>query len=414
MAKYVHAQVGSFVSGEELTILRPFVGEPLTGSTVSQRYGNIVGWGRYVPERVITNHDLARDMDTSDEWIVARTGIRERRVVGAGETNSGMAAAAAREALAMAGVRPRELGLIIVATSSPDYLTPPVSSQVQHLLGAKDVGALTLVVGCPGFVYGLVTAQQYIASGACDTVLVIGVEIITRFINRMDRSTYVLFGDGAGAMVLQASDRPCGVLSHVLGSDGSGAEHLILPSGGSTLPPSPETLAQGLNYLRMNGPEVFKFATRVLGRALRQAIAKAGLTADDIDLFIPHQANARIIESAARQAGLPPEKVFVNIDRYGNTSAASIPIAFCEAMEQGRAKPGDTLAFVAFGAGLTWAAAVVKLGERPTLPPPRRRPLGLPGWITRPARAARASLIEWLYEVTFRLYVWAMNKRGRR
>lgn len=352
---------------------------------MSHRYGNIVGWGKYVPARVITNDELAQRLDTSDEWITARTGIRERRVVGPGETTSGMAVAAARDALDMAGVRPRDLGLIIVATSSPDYLTPPVSSQVQHALGAKDVGAFTLVVGCPGFVYALVTAQQFIASGACDNVLVIGVEVISRFLNWDDRATCVLFGDGAGAVVMQATDQPSGVLSHVLGSDGSGAQHLIVPSGGAALPSSPETLAQGLNYLHMNGHEVFKFATRILGRALRQAIAQAGLTPDDIDLFIPHQANARIIESAARQAGLPPEKVFLNIHCYGNTSAASIPIALCEAIEQRRARMGDMLAFVAFGAGLTWAAAVVKLAARPAPRSPDRWPTRLRKWIARAA-----------------------------
>jgi 3-oxoacyl-[acyl-carrier-protein] synthase-3 len=285
-------------------------------------------------------------------------------VVSEGETASQLATGAAREALEMAGVRPRDLGLIIVATSSPDYLTPPISSQVQHALGAKDVGAFTLVAGCPGFVYGITTGQQFISSGACDNVLVVGVELISRYIDYTDRETCVLFGDGAGAAVLQVSDEPSGVLSHVLGSDGSGAEHLILPGGGTATPPTHETIDAGLHFLRMNGKQVFRFATRILGKALKQAIIQAGLTVDDIDLFIPHQANKRIIDSAARYVGLPKEKVFINIDRYGNTSAASIPIALTEAIEQGRAKPGDTLAFVAFGAGLTWAASVVKLGER--------------------------------------------------
>lgn len=330
---------------------------------MSQRYGNIVGWGKYAPERVLTNADLERIVDTSDEWIVSRTGIRERRVVSEGETTSHLAIEASRQALELAGVRARDLGLIIVATSSPDYLTPPISSQVQHALGAKDVGAFTLVAGCPGFVYGLATAQQFIASGACDTILVVGVEIISRFIDYTDRSTCVLFGDGAGAVVLQVSDQPSGVLSFVLGSDGSGAQHLILPGGGTTAPPTHETIEAGLQFLRMDGKQVFRFATRILGKALKQAIQQAGLTTDDIDLFIPHQANRRIIESAARYVGLPEEKVFINIDRYGNTSAASIPIALTEAIEQGRARAGDTLAFVAFGAGLTWAASVVKLGS---------------------------------------------------
>jgi 3-oxoacyl-[acyl-carrier-protein] synthase III len=376
---------------------------------MAQLYGNIIGWGKYVPNQVITNDDLAQRVDTSDEWIVARTGIRERHIVSDGETASGMATAAAREALDVAGIKSRELDLIIVATSSPDHLTPPISSQVQHALGAKDVGAMTMVVGCPGFVYALVTAQQYIASGACKTVLVIGVEIISRFVNWEDRATCVLFGDGAGAVVLQATDQPAGVLSFVLGSDGSGAEHLILPAGGSALPSSHETLVNGLNYLHMNGNEVFKFATRVLGKALRQAIAQAGLTNDDIDLFIPHQANARIIHSAARQAGLPPEKVFVNIERYGNTSAASIPIALCEALDQERARVGDTLAFVAFGAGLTWAAAVIKLAERPVHAP--RRFLRLPSWLKVPARRAATVGLALLCAVVLPLSQWVVRKQ---
>ncbi len=345
---------------------------------MAERYGNIIGWGKYVPEKVLTNADLEKLVDTSDEWIISRTGIRERHIVSPGENTSHMAIEASKEALEMAGVRARDLGLIIVATSSPDYLTPPISSQVQHALGAKDVGAFTLVVGCPGFVYGLAVAQQFIASGACDNVLVVGAELISRYTDWTDRSTCILFADGAGAVVMQVSDMPSGVLSYVLGSDGSGAEHLILPAGGTAIPPSQESLDKGLHYLRMDGNQVFRFATRVLGKALDQAIQQAGLTIDDIDLFIPHQANARIIESAARHVKLPKEKVFVNIDRYGNTSAASIPIALCEAFEQGRAKVGDTLAFVAFGAGLTWASAVVKIGE-PVAPIPVKR-----SWLSRP------------------------------
>ncbi len=331
---------------------------------MGKRYGNIVGWGKYIPPKVITNKDLEKTIDTSDEWIYTRTGIRERHVVSDGETNSDMSIAASRDALEMAGVRARDLGLIIAATSSPDYLTPPMSSQIQHALGAKDVGAFTLVAGCPGFVYGLVTAHQFIASGSCDNVLVVGSEVLSRFLDWNDRDTCVLFGDGAGAVVVQVSDEPSGVLSYVLGSDGSGADHLILPGGGSNAPPTHETYDQGLQFLKMNGRQVFKFATRVLGKALKQAIQQANLTTDDIDLFIPHQANARIIKSAARHVNIPSEKVFLNIERYGNTSAASIPIALCEAFDEGRAKVGDTLAFVAFGAGLTWASAVVKIGER--------------------------------------------------
>lgn len=347
---------------------------------MGKRYGNIVGWGKYVPPKVITNADLEQMIDTSDEWIYTRTGIRERHVVSEGETNSFMATAASRDALEMAGVNPRDLGLIIAATSSPDYLTPPISSQVQHALDAKDVGAFTLVAGCPGFVYGLATAQQFIEAGSCDNVLVVGSELISRFLDWNDRETCVLFGDGAGAVVMQVSDEPSGVLSYVLGSDGSGAEHLILPGGGTTAPPTQETLDQGLQYLKMNGKQVFRFATRVLGKALKQAIHSANLTTEDIDLFIPHQANARIIEAAARYVKLPQEKVFVNIERYGNTSAASIPIALCEAFDEGRAKVGDTLAFVAFGAGLTWASAVVKIGER--VQPVEVEKTGIARWLS--------------------------------
>lgn len=350
---------------------------------MSKRYGNIIGWGKYLPERVVTNADFEKMIDTSDEWIVSRTGIHERRFVSEDEHNSQMAAAAAQDALEMAGVRPKDLDLIIVATSSPDYLTPPVSSQVQHMLGADNVGAFTLVTGCTGFVYALATAQQFIGAGTAENILVVGVELISRFVNMEDRATCVLFGDGAGAVVLQATEEPSGVLSYILGSDGSGAEHLILPSGGTAIPTTHETLVKGLQYVHMNGNEVFKFATRVLGRALRQVISKAGLTSEDIDLFIPHQANYRIIQSAARQAKLPIEKVYMNIQKYGNTSAASVPIALCEALEEGRAKIGDTLAFVAFGAGLTWAAAVVKIVPKAEPPPKAERRFSLVGWLKR-------------------------------
>jgi 3-oxoacyl-[acyl-carrier-protein] synthase-3 len=248
------------------------------------------------------------------------------------------------------------------------------------------VGAFTLAAGCPGFVYGLVTGQQFITSGSCDNVLVVGAELISRFVDWEDRATAVLFGDGAGAVVLQVSDAPAGVLSSVLGSDGAGAEHLILPAGGAALPPSQETLDQGLHYLRMDGRKVFRFATRVLGEALQEALHQAGMTAEDIDLFIPHQANARIIEHAAQHVGLPQDKVYVNIDRYGNTSAASIPIALCEAIERGKVSVGDNLAFVAFGAGLTWASAVVKLGQRSAPIPIEQR-----SWFQR-ARVALSPL----------------------
>jgi len=331
------------------------------------KYGRIAGWGKYAPPKVLTNFDLEKMVHTSDEWIVTRTGIRERRIAGEGETTLTMSVAAARQALERAGVRPSDLDLILVATSSPDYLLPPVSSMIQDRLGAR-CGAFTLVAGCTGFVYGLATAQQFIASGAYRTILVIGAEIISRNIDWTDRNTCVLFGDGAGAVVLQASDAPTGVLSFVLGSDGAGAKHLMVPGGGVAMPFSQRVVDEGAQYIRMNGREVFKFATRVLAQAAIEAVEQSGLTLNDVDLLIPHQANMRIIEVAARQLGMPMDKVFVNLDRYGNTSAASIPIALVEAIQQGRCADNSTVLLVGFGAGLTWASAVVKLG---TLEPAR-------------------------------------------
>jgi 3-oxoacyl-[acyl-carrier-protein] synthase-3 len=326
-----------------------------------QYYGRITGWGKYMPRRVMDNFEIEQMVDTSDEWIRTRTGIEERRVAADDEPNSFISAEAAKEAMDVAGVSPKDLDMIIVATSSPDYLLPPVSSQVQDMLGAK-CGAFTLAAGCTGWLYGLVIAQQFIESGTYKTILVIGSEIITRHVDWEDRSTCVLFGDGAGAVVVQASKTPTGVLGFELGSDGSGAEHLWVPGGGSTNPMSYEVIDRRENYIRMNGRKIFKFAARVLGRSLRHALAEANLSPQDIDLFIPHQANSRIIEFAARLMRVPEDRFYMNIQRYGNTSAASIPIALCEAIEEGRCKPGDTLAFVSFGAGLTWGAAVVHLG----------------------------------------------------
>jgi len=315
-----------------------------------------------VPEKVLTNADLEKMVDTSDEWIVSRTGIRERHVAGQGETTATLSVKAARAAMDKAGIIAADLDLILVATSSPDYLLPPVSSMIQHQLGAH-CGAFTLVAGCTGFVYGLATAQQFIASGAYKTILVIGAEIITKFVDWTDRNTCVLFGDGAGAVVVQASTEKTGVLAFELGSDGEGAQHLMMNLGVAN-PPSQAVIDNRDHYIRMNGREVFKFATRTLARSVAEVIGRSGLSTDDIDLLIPHQANERIIEVAAKQLGMPMDKVFVNIAKYGNTSAASIPIALCEAMDQGRCQLGDTIVMVGFGAGLTWASAVVQLGVK--------------------------------------------------
>jgi 3-oxoacyl-[acyl-carrier-protein] synthase-3 len=329
-------------------------------------YSRIAGWGMSVPERVLTNHDLEQMVDTSDEWLVTHTGIRERRIAGEGETTSTLSVAAGRQALERASLAPEELDLIIVATSSPDHFLPPVSSQVQHKLGATRAGAFTLTAGCTGFVYALATAHQFIAAGAYRNILVVGTEIISRFLNWQDRNTCVLFGDASGAVVLQASDQPGGVLSYMLGSDGSRAEALIVRGMGSAMPATHEVVDNHWHQIEMDGPAVLRFAMQVLGRAATEAVAAAGLTMEDIDLFIPHQSNIRLIEAVRQQLDLPPEKVFINLDRYGNTSAAAVPVALCEALDSERVKEGDTLVLVGFGGGLTWAAATLQIGVAET------------------------------------------------
>lgn len=337
------------------------------------RYAHIVGWGKCVPDKILTNNDLAELVDTSDEWIVARTGISERRIAGPKESTFTMALRAAQEALEVANLDPRRLDLIIVSTATPDYPFPATACLVQDALGATRAGAFDLEAGCAGFVYALSIASQMIATGAYENVLVIGAETLSRVLDWTDRATCVLFGDGAGAFLLQASDLPGGVLSFTLGADGSGGPLLMIPAGGSRQPASPDTVTHRQHFVQMRGREVFRFAARIMSKAAREALRAAKLTTDDIDLFIPHQANLRIILSSAKALGLPMERVFVNVEKYGNTSAASIPIAFCEAIEEERLKPGDHLVLVGFGAGLTWAAAVVKWQVPLPAPPPPRR-----------------------------------------
>src|SRR5579872_4866926 len=322
-------------------------------------YSAITGWGMYVPEKILTNADFERMLDTTDEWITSRSGIKERHIAAASETASTMAIQAARQALERAGIEAKDLGLIIVATVCADYPFPSTANLVQHALGAQ-CGAFDLQAACSGFIYGMSTAHQFLANKSIKHALIIGVEVLSRIMDYTDRSTCVLFGDGAGAVVLSASDEPGGLLGYTLGSDGARPELLWVPAGGSKEPITEESLRERRNYTKMQGAEVFKFATRIMGTAMEEALANAGMTASDMDLFIPHQANLRIIEAASKRLELPPEKVFVNIEKYGNTSAAAIPIALCEAIEQGRVFPGAHLGFVVFGAGLTWAAAVVK------------------------------------------------------
>lgn len=328
---------------------------------MEKRYGRITGWGAYVPEKTITNHDLAKMVDTSHEWIVQRTGIHKRHVAGPDETTATMSVEAARQALRQANLAAADLDLIIVATTTGDHLTPPVSSQVQHMLGAANVPAFVLVTGCTGFLYGLTTAQQFISSGAYSNILVIGAELLSRFIDWNDRSTCVLFGDAAGAFVLQASSEPCGILGFDMGSDGSGSDHIILPATGSAEPVNAATFAEGRHYLRMNGREVFKFATRILGQTSQRSLAQAGMTLADIDTIVPHQANLRIIQAAARSMGLPIERFLVKIHKYANTSAAAIPLAICDGLDAGEISLEDRLLLVSFGAGLTWASAVLQM-----------------------------------------------------
>ena len=328
---------------------------------MAKTYGKITGWGAYAPPRIITNHELEATLDTSHDWIVQRTGIHARHVADANETTSTMAVKASWSALAKAGIPSTDLDLILVATSSPDYFTPPVSSMVQSMLGAHDVPAMTIVTGCTGFVYALVTAYQFIETGAYRNILVVGVELLSRFVNWEERSVSVLFGDAAGAVVVQPSDEPCGLEGYVLGSDGTNGQAIIMPAGGSARPFSEDVLQEGSHYLQMNGREVFKFATRVIGPSCDEALRLAGKSMADVDWIVPHQANLRIIQAAAKDMDIPLDRWIVNIDQYANTSAASIPLALAESLESGRVKPTDTLLLVSFGAGMTWASAVLQM-----------------------------------------------------
>ncbi len=322
-------------------------------------YSAITGWGMSVPSRILTNADLERIVDTSDEWIVSRTGIRERHIAAPDESASTLAIRAARQALERADLMPTDLDMIIVATVTGDYTFPATACLVQDALGAS-CPAFDIQAACTGWIYGMVMAHQFVTSGTAQNVLVIGVEVLSKITDMSDRATCVLFGDGAGAAIVSASETLGGILGWTLGADGARPEQLYRPAGGSRNPLTRENIATHDAYINMMGSEVFKFATRTMGTAMEEALAKANLTAHDIDLFIPHQANLRIIEAASKRLELPPEKVFVNIEKYGNTSAAAIPIALCEAVEQGRVKPGSKLGCVAFGAGLTWGALALQ------------------------------------------------------
>lgn len=321
---------------------------------------HLTGWGAYAPSRVLTNADLERLVDTSDEWITTRTGIKERRIAGPDETTASMAAIAAMRAIATAGLTPEDIDLIIVGTLTPDYLVPSTATVVKLAIGNTKAAAMDLGAACSGFVYGYAMAHAYLAGGLAKHALVIGSETMSRCTDFTDRSTCVLFGDGAGAAVLSASDEPGGTLGIELTTDAAATYSIWIPGGGMARPASPAILAAREQYMRMKGNETFRLAVRALGSTALKVLETAGLGLEDVDLVIPHQANSRIIEALVKSIDFPMEKVFLNIARYGNTSAASVPIAIVEAVEEGRIEVGDRVVMVAFGAGGTAAAIALQ------------------------------------------------------
>ncbi|HEY7524258.1 MAG TPA: beta-ketoacyl-ACP synthase III [Candidatus Limnocylindrales bacterium] len=333
------------------------------------RTAHVTGWGRYAPRSVLTNEDLERMVDTSDEWIRTRTGIRERHVAAAHETTASMGAVAGLRAIRTAGLDPDDIDLILLATLTPDYWMPSTAALVKEAIGNTRASAMDVAAACSGFVYGYATAHAYVTSGLARHVLVIGAELLTRFLDYTDRSTCILFGDGAGAVVVSASDAPGGGLGIEMTTEPQGAYMIWLPAGGAKSPPSAATIARGEHFIRMEGKETYRFATRTLASTALESIRRAGLQPGDIDLFIPHQANIRIIEAVAKGLDLPMDKFFINLDRYGNTSAASVPIALAEAVNQGRIAVGDRVCMVAFGAGFTSAAVTMEWTADPARGP---------------------------------------------
>ncbi|WP_207711635.1 beta-ketoacyl-ACP synthase III [Sulfobacillus harzensis] len=323
----------------------------------------MTGLGTYVPERILSNHDLERMVDTNDEWIVSRTGIRERRMARNDEATSDMAVHAAERALDDAGLSADDLDFILMATNTPDTVFPSTAARLQARLSERPIAGVDLQAGCTGWVYGLAMAASMIEAGVYRRILVVASDKLSSITDYEDRSTAVLFGDGAGAVVLEAmEDSPYGILSSYLNADGRGADLLALPAGGSRWPASKDTVDSRLHFLKMSGNEVFRFAVKAMPDAVEQGLARAGLTVQDIDLLIPHQANQRIIEAAMRHFDLPSSKVIQNIERYGNTSVASIPLAMDEARQEGRLQNGSLMVLAAFGAGLTWGSVVARWG----------------------------------------------------
>lgn len=329
----------------------------------NKTYARIRGTGSYLPQMVLTNSDLEKMVDTSDEWIVTRCGIKERRIADKEEATSDLATKAALNACSDAAISPSDIDLIIVSTVTPDMIFPSTACIVQKNIGAFNAAAFDIEAACTGFIFGVTIASQFIENGFYKNALVIGADILSRITNWDDRSTCVLFGDGAGAVVLTASKEP-GVISSYIASDGKGSNHLLCPAGGSRLPASHETVDQKLHNINMDGGEVFKFAVKALPDAVNRAVEKGGMNLSDIDWLFPHQANIRIIESAAKRLGIPADRVAVTIDKYGNNSSASIPIAMDNYSKEDRIKDGDTLALVGFGGGLTWGASLIKWNKK--------------------------------------------------
>ncbi len=337
----------------------------MKGSEVvsSSRYAAIIGWGMAVPQQVVTNDDLSRRIDTTDEWIRSRTGISERRVAEPGVFTSTLATAAGREAIERAGVSPGDIDMVIVATCTPDRPFPATACAVQANLGISRAPAFDIAAACSGFVYGMSVATGMIKSGMSHRLLLVAADIFTHLIDWTDRNTCVLFGDGAGAVVLQATEERLGLISTQIGAAGEGETMMAVDAGGTRMPATPDLLAQGKQYIYMNGREIFKHAVREMCDSTLRAVKEAGLSLSDISLVIPHQANVRIIEAVAKRLDLPANRVMINLDRYGNTSSASVPIALYEAVQQGRVKDGDYLLITAFGGGLTWGSSVIRWGR---------------------------------------------------
>lgn len=320
----------------------------------------ILGTGRALPERILTNADLETLVETSDEWIVSRTGIRERRIAAPHENTSDLATLAAQKALKAAGLTPNDLDLIICATVCPDMMLPSTACLIQSKLGAKRAAAYDMAAACSGFIYGLATARSFIEAGHCRYVLVIGAELLSRFVDYTDRATCVIFGDGAGAAVVGPVEAGRGILAHRILSDGDYAELLYTPGGGTRHPATETTVRDRLHYIKMRGNELFKVAVRSMADTVGQVLDELRLTPSDVDLFVPHQANQRITDAVAERLGIERERIYINIDRMGNTSSASIPIALDECVEAGRVKPGRLLVFASFGAGATWGAMALR------------------------------------------------------